>query len=167
MAKHGKKNKRSSWDDYFIEVAHAISKRATCDRGRSGCVIAKDKQLVVSGYVGSPPGFAHCDDVGHQIKEVVHEDGSKSKHCVRTVHAEQNAICQAAKNGVSISGATLYCRMTPCRTCAMLIISSGIKRIVCESKYHQGEESEKMFEEAGIEVDHLNTEVQDYADQSK
>ena len=162
-----KENKRSSWDDYFIEVAHAISKRATCDRGRSGCVIAKDKQLVVSGYVGSPPRFPHCDEVGHQIKEVIHEDGSKSKHCVRTVHAEQNAICQAAKNGVSINGATLYCRMTPCRTCAMLIISSGIERIVCESRYHQGSESERMFEDAGIEVEHLSEEIKDYKNQDK
>lgn len=161
------KNKRSSWDDYFTEVAHAISKRATCDRGRSGCVIAKDKQLIVSGYVGSPPRFPHCDDVGHQMKETIHEDGSKSQHCVRTVHAEQNAICQAAKNGVSVNGATLYCRMTPCRTCAMLIISSGIKRIVCESKYHQGSESEKMFEDADIEMVHLNEEVENYENQSK
>jgi len=80
-----------------MEVADAISKRATCDRGRAGTVIAKDKQLLVSGYVGSPIGFPHCDDVGHQIKKLTHEDGTTTQHCVRTVHSEQNAICQAAR----------------------------------------------------------------------
>ncbi|MBF0429750.1 MAG: cytidine/deoxycytidylate deaminase family protein [Fibrobacteria bacterium] len=153
---------RPSWDDYFMEVAHAISKRATCDRGKSGCVIARDKQLLVSGYVGSPLGFAHCDDVGHQIKKVTHETGEVTEHCVRTVHAEQNAICQAAKLGVSIKGATLYCRMTPCRTCAMLIINCGICRVVCERKYHAGGESEEMFKNAGIDLEYKHQEVQDY-----
>lgn len=156
------KYERPSWDDYFMEVAHAISKRATCDRGRSGCVIAKDKQLLATGYVGSPTGFKHCDELGHQIKKLVHEDGSVTQHCVRTVHAEQNAICQAAKNGISIKGATLYCRMTPCRTCAMLIINCGIKRVVCEKKYHAGEESEEMFSSAGIELMFMSEGVLKY-----
>lgn len=80
---------RPSWDDYFMEVANAISKRGTCDRGRSGCVIAKDKQILTSGYVGSPVGFPHCDDVGHELKKTIHEDGKITEHCVRTVHAEQ------------------------------------------------------------------------------
>ena len=107
MANQDKKqgnNARPSWDDYFMEVANAISKRATCDRGKSGCVIAKDRQLIVSGYVGSPTGFQHCDEAEHQIKKVTHEDGEVTEHCMRTVHAEQNAICQAARIGVSISG---------------------------------------------------------------
>jgi dCMP deaminase len=154
--------KRPSWDDYFMEVAHAISKRATCDRGRSGCVIARDKQLIVSGYVGSPLGFPHCDEVGHQIKKVTHEDGEITEHCMRTVHAEQNAICQAARLGVSIAGATIYTRMTPCRTCAMLLINCGIKRVVCERKYHQGAESEKMFRTAGVELVYKYEDVQQY-----
>lgn len=153
---------RPSWDDYFMEVANAISKRATCSRGRSGCVIAKDRQLLVTGYVGSPQGLPHCDDVGHQIKKVVHEDGSVSEHCVRTVHAEQNAICQAAKRGIAIEGATLYCRMTPCRTCAMLIINCGIRRVVCERKYHAGTESEELFRLAGIELQYKYDEIQRY-----
>ncbi|MDC7126088.1 MAG: cytidine/deoxycytidylate deaminase family protein [Spirochaetales bacterium] len=156
---------RPSWDEYFMEVANAISKRATCDRGRSGCVIAKDCQILVTGYVGSPKGLPHCDDIGHQMKKVLHEDGSISQHCVRTVHAEQNAICQAAKRGISIDGATLYCRMTPCRTCAMLIINCGIKRVVCEKKYHAGEESEKMFAEVGISLEYVDDEVLKYSDQ--
>lgn len=156
---------RPSWDEYFMEVADAISKRATCDRGRSGCVIAKDRQILVTGYVGSPQGLPHCDDVGHQLKKVIHEDGHVTTHCVRTVHAEQNAICQAAKRGIAIDGATLYCRMTPCRTCAMLIINCGIKRVVCEKKYHSGEESEEMFAQAGVQLDYVSNEILKYRDQ--
>jgi len=153
---------RPSWDEYFMEVAEAISKRATCDRGRSGCVIAKDKQILVTGYVGSPKGLSHCDEVGHQMKKMIHEDGSISEHCVRTVHAEQNAICQAAKLGVSIDGATVYCRMTPCRVCAMLLINCGIVRVVCERKYHAGGESEEMFKKVGIKLEFVHDEVQEY-----
>ena len=107
---------RPTWDEYFMEVARTIAKRATCDRGRSGCVIARDNQILVTGYVGSPAGLPHCDDVGHLFRKSVHEDGSITNHCVRTVHAEQNAICQAAKRGISIDGGTVYCKMTPCRS---------------------------------------------------
>jgi len=157
--------KRPSWDEYFMEVCEAISKRATCERGRSGCVIARDKQLLVTGYVGAPAGLPHCDEVGHQFKKMLHEDGSVTTHCVRTVHAEQNAICQAAKMGIPINGATLYCRMTPCRTCAMLIINCGIKRVVCQRRYHDSEDSLSMFEKAGVIIEHLHDEVQKYEDQ--
>jgi dCMP deaminase len=159
------KYKRPLWDDYFMEVANSISKRGTCDRGRSGCVIAKDNQILVSGYVGSPKGFPHCDEVGHQIKKLVHENGLITQHCVRTVHAEQNAICQAAKRGVSIDGATLYVKMTPCRTCAMLLINVGIKRVVCEKKYHAGNESEKMFKNAGIKIEYKTNKLEKYKKQ--
>jgi dCMP deaminase len=155
-------DKRPSWDEYFMEMANSVSKRATCDRGKSGCVITKGKQILVTGYVGSPAGFAHCDEVGHQMKEITHEDGSVTSHCMRTIHAEQNAICQAAKLGISISGSTVYCRMTPCRTCAMLIINCGVRRVVCERKYHAGGESEEMFKQAGIELDYQYEEVQEY-----
>ena len=153
---------RPSWDEYFMEIANTVAKRATCDRGKSGCVIARNKQILVSGYVGSPLGLPHCDDVGHLFKQVTHEDGKVTNHCVRTVHAEQNAICQAAKLGVSLEGATLYCRMTPCRTCAMLIINCGIVRVVCEFKYHAGAESEEMFKMAGISISFVHDEVQQY-----
>lgn len=156
---------RPSWDEYFMEVANAIAKRATCDRGRSGCVIARDKQLLVTGYVGSPMGFPHCDEIGHQLKKMLHEDGTITQHCVRTVHAEQNAICQAARLGVSIQGATLYCRMTPCRVCAMLIINCGIIRVVCERRYHAGADSEEMFRQAGIQLEFMYDEVQQYSQQ--
>ncbi len=156
---------RPSWDDYFLEIAESVSKRATCDRGRSGCVIVKEKQILVTGYVGSPSGLPHCDDAGHLLKSVTHEDGSVTQHCMRTVHAEQNAICQSAKEGVSIKEATLYCRMTPCRTCAMLLINCGIRRVVCDKKYHAGTESEEMFKKAGVALIYKHDEVLRYKNQ--
>lgn len=153
---------RPSWDEYFMEVANTVAKRATCDRGRSGCVIARDKQILVTGYVGSPRGLEHCDEIGHLLKQVTHEDGRVSQHCMRTVHAEQNAICQAARLGIPLEGATLYCRMTPCRTCAMLIINCGIVRVVCQRKYHDGRDSEEMFTKAGVSLEFVIDEVQQY-----
>jgi dCMP deaminase len=156
---------RPSWDEYFMELANTVSKRATCDRGRSGCVIVKDRQLLVSGYVGSPSGLPHCDEVGHLFRKSIDEDGNISTHCVRTVHAEQNAICQAARRGIALDGATLYCRMTPCRTCAMLIINCGIKRVVCERKYHAGAESEALFAQAGVQLEFFHDEVEKYDNQ--
>ncbi len=163
MAKdRGSSSVRPSWDDYFLELADAASKRATCNRGRSGCVIVRDKQVLVTGYVGSPTGLPHCDDVGHLMRKVTDENGETSEHCLRTVHSEQNAICQAAKRGISIEGATIYTRMTPCRTCAMLLINCGIERIVCERKYHQGDESESMLAEAGVELEYKYGGIQQY-----
>ncbi|MCX6744025.1 MAG: cytidine/deoxycytidylate deaminase family protein [Candidatus Parcubacteria bacterium] len=154
---------RPSWDQYFMDIAKTVAARATCDRGRSGCVIARDKQILVTGYVGSPKGLPHCDEVGHQMKSVTHEDGSTTQHCMRTTHAEQNAICQAAKLGIAINGATIYAKMTPCPTCAKMIINAGIKRIVCEKKYHVGSEGEEMFKAAGIELCVINDELETYA----
>ncbi|OGK21759.1 cell division protein DedD [Candidatus Roizmanbacteria bacterium RIFCSPHIGHO2_02_FULL_37_13b] len=159
------KYKRPSWDDYFMDVAHAISKRSTCDRGRSGCVIAKDQQVLATGYVGSPVGFPHCDEVGHKMKKLTHEDGTVTSHCVRTVHAEQNAVTQAAKRGIALDGSTVYCRMTPCRVCTMLLINCGIRRIACERKYHDGVESEKMLKTAGIKITYKFNERQKYKKQ--
>lgn len=156
---------RPSWDDYFMEVMNSIAKRATCDRGRAGTVIVKDKQILATGYVGSPVGLPHCDDVGHDLRKSFNEDGTISQHCVRTVHSEQNAICQAAKRGVSIDGGTVYTRMTPCRVCAMLLINSGVKRVYCERKYHTGIESEKMFKKAGVKIEYKFNEVQKYSNQ--
>ena len=157
-----KKYIRPSWDEYFSNMVDAVATRATCDRGRAGCVIVKDKQILVTGYVGSPKGLPHCDDVGHLFKKVIHEDGKITQHCVRTVHAEQNAITQAARRGIALEGSTLYVRMTPCRTCTMLIINTGIKRVVCQMKYHAGEESEAMFKEAGIQLDFISEELLKY-----
>jgi dCMP deaminase len=163
--KPGKEYIRPTWDEYFMKVARTIAKRASCDRGRSGCVIARNKQILVTGYVGSPRGLPHCDEVGHLFKQVTHEDGKVTQHCVRTVHAEQNAICQAARMGIALEGASLYCRMTPCRTCAMLIINCGIVRVVCEWIYHNGSETEQMFKDAGITLEYVNNEVLQYDNQ--
>jgi len=160
-----KKHIRPSWDEYFMTLADAVSKRATCDRGRAGCVIVREKQILVTGYVGSPKGLPHCDDVGHLFKKIINEDGSQSTHCVRTVHAEQNAICQAARRGIALDRGTIYVRMTPCRTCAMLIINCGIERVVCEKKYHAGTESEEMFKTAGIELVYFSNDLLEYENQ--
>lgn len=156
---------RPSWDEYFLQVMHALAKRGTCDRGRTACVIVKDNQIIVSGYVGSPAGLPHCDEVGHLMKTMTNEDGTQSRHCVRTLHAEQNAICQAAKRGVSINGATIYCKLAPCRTCAMLLIACGIKRVVAEYKYHSGSEAEEMMRAVGIQIDYVYDEVLSYEEQ--
>lgn len=151
---------RPTWDEYFINIMDSVATRATCNRGRAGCVIARNKQLLVTGYVGSPNGLPHCDEVGHQMKQTIHEDGKITNHCVRTTHAEQNAICQAAKNGISIKDATLYCKMEPCAVCAKMIINSGIKRVVCKKRYQVGEQS--LLESAGVIVEVLDEEIEKY-----
>jgi len=163
--KSQEKYMRPPWDAYFMEIMRSVAKRATCDRGRASSVFVKDKQILVTGYVGSPVGMPHCDDVGHQLRKTIHEDGTITEHCVRTVHAEQNAICQAAKRGVPLEGSTVYVNMTPCRTCAMLLINSGIKRVVAANKYHDGAESEMMFKKAGIKLEYLSEDVVKYKKQ--
>jgi len=156
---------RPSWDEYFMKICQVVASRATCDRGRSGCIIVRDKQILTTGYVGSPVGTPHCDEVGHQFHSVIHEDGHQSQHCIRTTHAEQNAICQAAKLGISLNGATLYCKMTPCYVCAKMIINVGIKKVVCEKDYHAADLSKELFAKAGVELTILNPEVEQYSKQ--
>lgn len=159
------KDTRPSWDEYFFEIMDAVSKRATCDRGLSGCVIVKDKRILTTGYVGAPTGCKHCDEVGHEMHTVLKEDGTESKHCIRTTHAEQNAIVQAARLGVALEGSTLYCKMTPCYVCAKLIINSGIVRVVAMNDYHAGNRSKEIFAEAGIKFELVNQEVEKYKNQ--
>jgi len=163
--KKDKVDRRPSWDKYFINISKEIAKRATCDRGRSGCVIVKDKRIMATGYVGSPSGLPHCDENGHLMMTVVDEDGTKRLHCVRTTHAEANAIAQAAKHGVSIDGATLYVKMEPCLDCAKLIINSGIKRVVCEKRYHAAKLTREFFKHAGVKLKVLSDEVEEYPNQ--
>jgi dCMP deaminase len=146
-------------------MSRVVAKRATCDRGRSGCVIVRDKHILTTGYVGSPPGQPHCDEVGHLMKTNVHADGSGSRHCIRTIHAEQNALIQAAKLGISLKGAALYCKMTPCRLCALLIAGVGIERVVAEKKYHAGAESEEIFKAAKVKLEYLEEHLEKYKDQ--
>ena len=173
---------KPNWDEYFLCVMEAVSLRASCDRGKSGCVIVKNNHILVTGYVGAPPKFSSCDEVGHKfqgrfnidihLKKIIDDFPNHplslshdkfSVHCIRTIHAEQNAILQAAKLGIALEGATLYCRMTPCSTCAMFIISVGIKRVYCERKYQKAAESEEMFKQAGIEIVYKFDEEQKYS----
>lgn len=156
-------HQRPTWDQYFMSIAELVGSRATCDRGRSGCVIVRDKRILVTGYVGSPAGLKHCDEVGHEMQKVVNDDGSESEHCVRTAHAEQNAIAQAAKIGISVDGGTLYCHMTPCYNCAKLIINAGIKKVVSFKDYHRGGRSKEIFAESGVKFQLLNNTVEQYA----
>lgn len=156
---------RPDWDEYFIDMMDTVATRATCDRGRSGCIIVKDKRIICTGYVGSPSGLAHCDEVGHLMKQVIDDDGTTRQHCMRTIHAEQNAICQAARHGISLEGSTLYCKMEPCRVCAMLIISCGIKTVIAKNQYHAAQETREMFKQAGIEMRVLEQEIEGYENQ--
>ena len=150
-----------------MSIAELVGSRATCSRGRSGCVIVKDKRILVTGYVGSPAGQAHCDEIGHEMHKVLNEDGTESEHCVRTAHAEQNAIAQSAKLGVSVDGATLYCHMTPCYTCAKILINSGIKKVVVLKDYHRGQRSKEIFEQSGVKFQSLTSEMEDYSDKKR
>ncbi|MFQ6010504.1 MAG: cytidine/deoxycytidylate deaminase family protein [Candidatus Aenigmatarchaeota archaeon] len=161
----GEGYKRPNWDEYFLNLAKEVGKRGTCDRGRNGAVIVKNKRILTTGYVGAPVGMPHCDEVGHLMHEVINSDGSISKHCVRTAHSEQNAILQAALHGVSTNGATLYCKFEPCFICAKMIINAGIKRVVCEKRYHRGQLTRQFFKEAGVELVAVNEEVEQYDDQ--
>ncbi len=143
---------RPSWDEYFIKIVDIVGSRGTCDRGRSGCVITKNKRIISTGYVGSPIGLSHCDEIDHEMHTITHPDGHQTRHCIRTSHAEVNAIAQSARFGVSLEGATLYCKMTPCYTCAKMIINAGINRVVSMQDYHGGARSKEIFAEAGVRL---------------
>ncbi|PIE52226.1 dCMP deaminase [Candidatus Fermentibacteria bacterium] len=134
---------RPSWDQYFLKLAMLASERATCPRMHCGCVIVKDKHVLATGYNGSLPGLPHCDDVGCLIVE---------NHCIRTNHAEMNAITQAARSGISIVGATAYVTNMPCTTCAKALIGAGIRRVVVFSDYHSTH-AEMFFREADVRLD--------------
>jgi dCMP deaminase len=157
---------RPGWDEYFLQLVPIVGSRATCNRGRSGCVVVRDKQILCTGYVGAPPGFPHCDDVGHQFMRAIEEDGSERLHCVRTIHAEQNAIAQAARRGVALEGSTFYCYMEPCRTCALLIVSVGADRVVTLKRYHAGQPTRDIFASANIELVVSDNRDAEYPDQT-
>jgi len=136
---------RPSWDEYFLKLAMLASERATCPRMHCGCVIVKDKYVLSTGYNGSLPGLDHCEDVGCLIVD---------NHCVRTNHAEMNAIAQAARHGVSLQDATAYVTNMPCTTCAKALLAAGIVRIVVFSDYH-GSLAEKFLQESGVPLNRL------------
>ncbi len=154
--------KRPSWDDYFMQIAETVAKRSTCDRGKMGCIVVKNKRILSTGYSGSPTGLPHCDEAGHLMHKILNADGTVSQHCVRTIHAEQNAITHAARHGISLDGGTLYCKVEPCRVCAMLIINVGIKRVVAKKRYHRAQETRKMFKQAGVELDVFEDKLETY-----
>jgi dCMP deaminase len=118
-----------------------------------------DKRIISTGYAGAPAGLKHCDEVGHEMNTVKHEDGHETRHCVRTTHAEQNAIVTAARFGIKLDGATMYTKMTPCYACAKMIINAGIKRVVCQEDYHAGERTKEVFTEAGVQYNLLNAKT--------
>ena len=135
---------RPSWDDYFLTLCDVISTRATCDRLHVGSVIVRDNRIISSGYNGAPSGLTHCDSVGHEMV-----DG----HCQRIVHSEVNAIVDAARRGVSVDEATLYCNYLPCYQCCKVIISAGISEGVYRDVY--GSSKDKIvatFTLAGIDI---------------
>jgi dCMP deaminase len=136
---------RVSWDQYFMNIAREVATRSTCARKHVGAVIVRDKVILSTGYNGSIRGLPHCDEVGHMM-----EDG----HCVRTIHAENNAIIQAATHGVGIDGAMIYVTASPCWSCFKMIANAGLRRIIFGEFYRD----ERIFEVArdlDIELTHL------------
>ncbi len=124
-----------------MEVARVVATRSTCDRAAVGCVIVRERRILATGYNGAPKGQPHCDDVGHLM-----ENG----HCIRTLHAEQNALIQAALHGVSTNGATLYVTHQPCFTCAKMIVNAGIVKVIHGEGY-AAPRSLELFDAAGIQ----------------
>ena len=133
---------RASWDEYFMGIATQVATRATCDRKHVGAVIVRDRSILATGYNGSIRGLEHCDEVGHMMEE---------GHCVRTIHAEANAIIQAAHNGVGIDGAAIYVTASPCWACFRMIANAGLVKIVFGEFYRD----QRIFDFAkrlGIEL---------------
>ena len=134
---------RPDWDSYFMKIAAAVSERSTCDRAFVGCVLVREKRILTSGFNGSPAGQEHCDEAGHLMVE---------GHCVRTIHAETNAIIQAALHGVSTREATCYVTHFPCINCTKALINAGIARIVYGESYRIDENALEFLKKAGVEV---------------
>jgi dCMP deaminase len=135
---------RPSWDDYFMGITFQVALRSTCDRARVGSIIVKERRILTTGYNGSPAGLPHCDEVGHLMID---------NHCVRTLHAEQNAIIQAALHGVSVEGGTIYVTHQPCLTCAKMIINAGIRRVVYAGHYPDAN-AVAFLSQAGVGLQH-------------
>lgn len=141
---------RPEWDEYFMGITRLVAGRTTCIRRAVGAVIVKDKRILTTGYNGAPSGIAHCSAVGCLRAQLKVPSGERHELC-RGIHAEQNAIIQAALHGVSIRGATLFCTTLPCSICAKMIINAGIRIIVYEDGYAD-EMSVAMLDEAGVEI---------------
>lgn len=134
---------RPTWDEYFMELAQVVAKRSTCNRRSVGAVLVRDKRILTTGYNGSPPGQPHCHDVGCLML-----DG----HCVRAIHAEQNAIIQGALHGIDLRGSTCYVTSSPCVHCSKMLIAAGVTRIVFMDAYTE-EIGQKMCRDAGVTLE--------------
>jgi dCMP deaminase len=139
---------RPSWDQYFMEITALVARRSTCLRRQVGAVLVKDRNILATGYNGSPSGVAHCLDVGCLREQLGVPSGQRHELC-RGLHAEQNAIIQAAKHGTSIDGATIYCTTMPCVICTKMIINAGIRRLVYAEGYADSLAGEMV---AGLDI---------------
>jgi dCMP deaminase len=142
-------SERPDWDEYFMEIALTISRRATCLRRQIGALLVRDKRILATGYNGAPSGLPHCAETGCLRQQLGVPSGERQELC-RALHAEQNAIIMAAFHGVYLSGATLYCTHQPCITCAKMLINAGVKRVVVLDEYPQPLALE-FLAQAGIE----------------
>ncbi len=140
---------RPSWPEYFMAITKLVAKRATCLRRQVGAILVKNKRILATGYNGAPAGLRHCEEVGCLREDISIPSGQRHEIC-RGLHAEQNAIIQAAYHGISISGSTLYCTNKPCVICAKMVINAGIKKIFYEEGYDDAL-ADQMLTEAGIE----------------
>lgn len=147
---NNKKAKRPSWDEYFLEVAHLVARRATCLRREVGAVLVKDKRILATGYNGAPSGLAHCLDIGCLREKLKIPSGQRHELC-RGLHAEQNVIIQAALYGISTKGSTLYITNQPCIICAKMLINAGVKEIVTAGDYPD-KLAKEFLKEAKIKV---------------
>ena len=141
---------RPSWPEYFMTIAEMVAKRSTCLRRHVGAVLVKDKRILATGYNGAPAGLKHCEEVGCIRQNASIPSGERHELC-RGLHAEQNAIIQAAYHGISIAGSTLYCTNKPCVICSKMLINAGIVKIIYEKGYDDPL-ADQMITEAGIEI---------------
>jgi dCMP deaminase len=146
---------RPDLDEYFMEIASVVAKRSTCLRNQVGALFVKNKRLLTTGYNGAPAGLQHCDEAGCAREGVA--SGTRHELC-RAVHAEQNAIIQAALHGVSIEGATLYCTHQPCVLCAKMLINTKVTRVVYNQSYPD-DTALRFLAQAGVEVTRLTERV--------
>ncbi|SLM29294.1 Putative CMP/dCMP deaminase (zinc-binding) [Desulfamplus magnetovallimortis] len=149
---------RPSWDDYFMGITDLVATRSTCLRRKVGAIIVRDKRILCSGYNGAPSGIAHCSETGCLREKMMIPSGEKHELC-RGVHAEQNAIIQAACHGISVKNSVLYCTNQPCSICAKMIINAGILH-VCFRQAYNDPMSAEMFSQAGISFTIINGKVE-------
>ncbi|MGC8960351.1 MAG: deoxycytidylate deaminase [Chloroflexia bacterium] len=141
---------RPSWDEYFMRITQEVAQRSTCLRRQVGAILVKDKHILATGYNGAPTGLPHCEEVGCLRERLGIPSGERAELC-RGLHAEQNAIIQAAVHGVQIRGSTLYSTTQPCILCAKMLINAGVVRIVYQGPYPD-ELARQMMDEAGLEI---------------